>query len=147
LIVVILVLEDMNMSDWNKAVIEEFRANEGKVGGPFKDMTLLLLHTTGAKSGEPRLNPVAYLADGERYVIIASKGGAPTHPSWYHNIVAHPEVTIEVGAEKFRVQAEVVQEPERTQLFNKVSSKYTGFAEYEKKTSRVIPVIALTRIS
>ncbi len=135
------------MSDWNKAVIEEFRANEGKVGGHFKEMTLLLLHTTGAKSGQDRLNPVAYLADGERYLIIASKGGAPTHPSWYHNIVAHPEVTIEVGAEKFRVLAEVVQEPERTQLFNQVSSKYTGFAEYEKKTSRVIPVIALTRIS
>lgn len=143
----ILVLERLNMSDLNKAVIEEFRANEGKVGGPFKEMTLLLLHTIGAKSGEPRLNPVAYLADGERYVIIASKGGAPTHPGWYHNVVAHPEVTIEVGTEKIQAQAEVVQEPERTELFEKVSAQYPGFAEYEKKTTRVIPVLVLTRLT
>ncbi len=134
------------MSDWNKAVIDEFRANGGKVGGDFEEMTLLLLHTTGAKSGEPRLNPVVYLADGERYVIIASKGGAPTHPGWYHNVVAHPEVTIEVGTEKIQAQAEVVQEPERTELFEKVSTQYPGFAEYEKKTTRVIPVIVLTRL-
>ncbi len=147
LIVLILVLENTNMSDWNKAVIDEFRANEGKVGGPFEEMTLLLLHTIGAKSGEPRLNPVAYLADGERYVIIASKGGAPTHPGWYHNVVAHPEVTIEVGTEKIQAQAEVVQEPERTELFEKVSAQYPGFAEYEKKTTRVIPVLVLTRLT
>lgn len=134
------------MSDWNKAVIEEFRANDGIVGGPFEEMTLLLLHTTGAKSGEPRLNPVAYLADGERYVIIASKGGAPTHPSWYHNVVAYPEVTVEVGTEKFQAQAEVVQEPERTELFNMVATQYPGFAEYEKKTTRVIPVLVLTHL-
>ena len=134
------------MSDWNKAVIDEFRANGGKVGGNFENMTLLLLHTIGAKSGEPRLNPVVYLADGERYVIIASKGGAPTHPSWYHNVVAHSGVTVEVGTEKFQAQAEVVREPERTDLFDKMSSQYPVFAEYEKKTSRVIPVIALTRL-
>ncbi len=119
------------MSDWNKAVIDEFRANEGKVGGPFEEMTLLLLHTIGAKTGEPRLNPVAYLADGERYVIIASKGGAPTHPSWYHNVVAHPEVTVEVGTEKFQAQAEVAQEPERTELYEKASTQYPGFADRE----------------
>ena len=134
------------MSDWNKAVIEEFRANGGNVGGPFEEMTLLLLHTIGAKSGERRLNPVAYLADGERYIIIASKGGAPTHPDWYHNIVAHPEVTVEVGTEKFQAQAEIVQEPERTELYEKVSSQYPGFAEYAQKTTRVIPVLALTRL-
>jgi len=134
------------MNDWNKAVIDEFRANGGKVGGPFEEMTLLLLHTIGAKSGERRLNPVAYLADGERYVIMASKGGAPTHPDWYHNIVAHPEVTVEVGTEKFQAQAEIVQEPERTELYEKVSSQYPGFAEYAQKTTRVIPVLALTRL-
>jgi len=134
------------MSDWNKAVIEEFRASDGIVGGPFEGMTLLLLHTIGAKSGEPRLNPVVYLADGERYVIIASKGGAPTHPSWYHNVVAHPEVTVEIGTEKFQAQAEVVQEPERTELYEKMSAQYPGFAEYEQKTTRVIPVLVLTRL-
>lgn len=134
------------MSDFNKTVIDEFRANDGVVGGHFEDMTLLLLHTIGAKSGEPRLNPVVYLADGERYLIIASKGGAPTHPGWYHNVVAHPEVTVEVGTEKFQAQAVVVQEPERTELFNMMSTQYPGFAEYEKKTTRVIPVIALTRL-
>jgi deazaflavin-dependent oxidoreductase (nitroreductase family) len=145
LIVQILVLERIKMSDWNKAVIDEFRANDGKVGGHFEGMTLLL-HTIGAKSGEPRLNPVAYMADGERYVIVASKGGAPTHPGWYHNVVAHPEVTVEVGTEKFQAQAEVVQEPERTQLFDKMSTRYPGFAEYEQKTTRVIPVLVLTRL-
>jgi len=134
------------MSDSNRAVIEEFRANKGQVGGHFENMTLLLLHTTGAKSGEPRLNPVAYLADGDRYVIIASKGGAPTHPAWYHNIVAYPELTIEVGSEKFQAHAEVVREPERTELYGKVATEYPGFAEYEKKTTRVIPVIVLTRL-
>lgn len=134
------------MSDMNKAVIEEFRANEGKVGGYFEGMTLLLLHTRGAKSGEPRLNPVAYIADGQRYVIIASKGGSPTNPAWYYNIAAYPEVTVEVGNEKFQVQAEVLQEPERTELYKQASTQYPGFAEYEKKTTRVIPVIALTRL-
>lgn len=134
------------MSDWNKAVIDEFRANGGKVSGPFEKMTLLLLHTIGAKSGEPRLNPVVYLADGERYVIIASKGGAPTHPGWYHNVVAHSEVTIEIGTEKFQAQAEVVQEPKRTELYEKMSNQYPGFAEYEEKTTRVIPVLVLTRL-
>jgi len=135
------------MNDWNKAVIDEFRATGGKVGGHFEGMTLFLLHTTGAKSGEPRLNPVVYLADGERYVIIASKGGAPTHPGWYHNVVAHPEVTVEVGSEKFQARVEVVQEPDRAKLYEKVSTLYPFFGEYEKKTTRVIPVLVLTRLS
>ena len=89
------------MSDFNKKVIEEFRANGGKVGGHFENMSLLLLHTTGAKSGLPRLNPLAQMADGDRYVIIASKGGAPSHPDWYHNIVANSSVKVEVGTEAF----------------------------------------------
>jgi len=89
-------------NDWNKQIIEEFRANDGKVGGHFENMTLLLLHTTGVKSGQPRLNPVAYVKDGDQYVIMASKGGAPTHPDWYYNLVANPQVTVEVGSENSR---------------------------------------------
>ena len=133
--------------DWNKQVIEEFRANDGKVGGHFENMTLLLLHTIGAKSGQLRLNPVATMADGDRYVIIASKGGAPTNPDWYYNIVANPEVRIEVGTEKFQAQADVAPEPERTALFAKMAAQHPGFAEYERNTDRVIPVIVLTRVS
>ena len=133
--------------DWNTQVIEEFRANDGKVGGHFENMTLLLLHTIGAKSGQLRLNPVATMADGDRYVIIASKGGAPTNPDWYYNIVANPEVRIEVGTEKFQAQADVAPEPERTALFAKMAAQHPGFAEYERNTDRVIPVIVLTRVS
>ena len=138
------------MSDpkgWNKQVIEEFRANDGKVGGHFENMTLLLLHTIGAKSGQPRLNPVATMADGDHYVIIASKGGAPTNPDWYYNIVATPEVSIEIGTEKFQARADVAPEPERTALFAKMAAQHPGFAEYERNTERVIPVIILTRVS
>jgi deazaflavin-dependent oxidoreductase (nitroreductase family) len=134
-------------NDWNKQVIEEFRANEGMVGGRYENMTLLLIHTIGAKSGKPHLNPVAYMMDGDRYVVIASKRGAPTHPDWYHNLVAHPEVSIEVGAEKIRARAEVVPEPERSELYARMAAKYPAFAEYERKTDRIIPVIALSRLS
>lgn len=134
-----------DFNEWNKKIIEEFRANDGKVGGPFENMTLLLLHTTGAKSGQPRINPVATLAEGNKYVIIASKGGADTHPAWYHNLVANPDVRVEVGTEEFAAQATVTDEPERTELYRKVASHYPGFAEYERKTERVIPVITLRR--
>jgi len=134
------------MSDWNKKIIEEFRANDGKVGGPFENMTLLLLHSTGAKSGLPRLNPVAYMADGDRYVIIASKGGADSNPDWFYNLVANPQVSVEVGIEKFQALAEVVEEPERTELFDRMSTLYPGFAAYQRKTERVIPVVVLTRL-
>jgi deazaflavin-dependent oxidoreductase (nitroreductase family) len=133
-------------ADWNKAVIEEFRANAGKVGGPFAGRTLLLLHTVGAKSGEERINPVACVADGDRLVIIASKGGAPTHPAWYFNLLAHPVVTVEVGTEKFQARAAVASEPERTRLYNKMVDMMPGFAEYQLKTTRVIPVITLTKV-
>lgn len=133
------------MNDWNKAIIEEFRANDGKVGGHFANMSLLLLHTTGAKSGLPRLNPLAYVADGERLVIVASKGGAPSHPAWYYNLVANPQVSVEVGTEQFQARATVAQEPERTELYEKVTARYPGFAEYRRKTTRVIPVVILTR--
>jgi deazaflavin-dependent oxidoreductase (nitroreductase family) len=132
-----------NFNDWNKLVIEEFRANEGKVGGQFENMTLLLLNTFGANSGKKRVNPVAYIKDGDRYVVAASKGGAPSHPDWYYNLKAHPEIVIEVGDQKVSVLAEFPTEPERTELYRKLSSKYPGFKEYEKKTSRIIPVVTL----
>jgi len=136
-----------NANEWNKRIIEEFRANDGKVGGQFANTTLLLLHTTGAKSGLPRINPVAYIADEDRLVIIASKGGAPTNPDWYYNLVAKPEVGVEVGTEQFTAKATVTAGPERSQLYAKVAAKYPGFAEYERKTTRTIPVVTLTRQS
>jgi deazaflavin-dependent oxidoreductase (nitroreductase family) len=132
--------------NWNDAIIEEFRANAGKVGGRFAGRTLLLLHNVGAKSGQERVNPVAYVKDGERYVIIASKGGAPTNPDWYYNLLAHPEVTIEVGSETYRVRAEVAPEPERSRLYAKMAEMMPGFADYEKKTTRKIPVFVLTPV-
>ncbi len=133
-------------NDWNKAIIEEFRANAGKVGGRFAGRTLLLLHTLGAKSGQERINPVAYVPDGDRLVIIASKGGAPTNPAWYYNILAHPLVTVEVGTEKFQVRGTVAAEPERTRLYDQMVAVMPGFAEYQRKTKRVIPVIILERV-
>lgn len=133
------------MSDWNKAIIEEFRANGGKVGGQFEGAPLILLNTTGAKSGLPRTNPVMYLPDGDRYAVFASKAGAPSNPDWYYNIVASPEFDVEVGTEKFRVNATVAEEPERTQLYDKMASKYSGFADYQRQTTRVIPVFILSR--
>jgi deazaflavin-dependent oxidoreductase (nitroreductase family) len=133
-------------NNWNKAIIEEFRANSGKVGGPFAGKTLLLLHTVGAKSGQERINPVAYVRDGDRLVIIASKGGAPTNPDWYYNILANPLVTVEVGTEQFQARAAITSEPERTRLYDKMVEMMPGFAEYRQKTTRVIPVFALTRV-
>ncbi|KAA3663569.1 MAG: nitroreductase family deazaflavin-dependent oxidoreductase [Chloroflexi bacterium] len=133
------------MSDMNKEVIEEFRANGGKVGGYFEKMSLLLLHTTGAKSRLPRINPVVQIADGDRFVVIASKAGAPNNPDWYHNLVANPGVSVEVGSEQFEGQAEVATEPERTELYNKMAEQYPIFTEYEQKTERTIPVVILTR--
>lgn len=133
------------MNDWNQQVIKEFRENDGKVGGPFEGADLLLLHTTGAKSGLERINPLVYLPDGERLVIIASKAGAPSHPDWYYNLMAHPEVKVEVGNEQIPVRATVTEEPERTELYEKVVAQYPNFDEYRQKTTRTIPVIALTR--
>ncbi|WP_420644209.1 nitroreductase family deazaflavin-dependent oxidoreductase [Candidatus Leptofilum sp.] len=130
--------------DRNKEIIEEFRANSGQVGGFFSERPLLLLHTTGAKSGLPRLNPLIYMADGDRYIIIASKGGAPTHPDWYYNLVANPQVSIEVGTQLVEATAAVAEEPERSQLYEKMAAQHTFFAEYARKVSRTIPVIILT---
>jgi deazaflavin-dependent oxidoreductase (nitroreductase family) len=130
----------------NKNIIDEFRANSGKVGGPFAGKTLLLLHTVGAKTGQERVNPVACFNDGDRIVIIASKGGAPNNPHWYHNILAHPLVKVELGTQQFQARAAVVSEPERTRLYGRMVEIIPGFADYERKTTRVIPVITLTRV-
>ena len=135
------------MSDWNKGIIEEFRTKQGKVGGPFEGKDLLLLHTTGAKSGLERINPVMYFMDGDRYVVIASKGGAETHPDWYRNLLAHPDVSIELGTDQFPATAMVTSEPERTKLYEKMESIASGFTDYKHKTKRVIPVITLARKS
>ena len=132
------------MNDQNKKIIDEFRANGGKVGGWFEGKTLLLLHSKGAKSGQERVNPAAYVRDSDRFVVIASKGGAPTHPNWYYNLLANPLVTIEVGTEQFQARAAVAEEPERTRLYDKMVEMMPGFDEYRRKTTRVIPVIVLT---
>jgi deazaflavin-dependent oxidoreductase (nitroreductase family) len=134
-------------NDWNKQINEEFRANNGKVGGDFENITLLLLHTTGAKSGLPRINPVVTMPDSDCYVIMASKGGRPTNPDWYYNLVTNPQVRVEVGTEKFEALARVTEGSERQELFEKMSTKYPQFAEYQRNTTRVIPVITLTRQS
>lgn len=132
------------MSNWNDALIEEFRANAGKVRA-FARQPLLLLTHTGAKTGAKRTNPVAYFRDGDRYVIVASKGGAPTNPDWYHNLLANPEATIEVGTDTFAVRAEPASTEERERLWRMITSKNPAFAEYERKTSRTIPVVILER--
>lgn len=136
-------MSDVNA--WNAAIISEFRANGGNVGGQFAGTPLLLLHTTGAKSGQIRVNPLAYTNDGERFVIIASKGGAPTNPDWYYNVLANPTVSVEVGTEQFQARATVVAEPERMQLFNQMAAHMPGFAEYQRNTTRTIPVVVLER--
>lgn len=138
-------MDDLNA--WNRAIIEEFRANDGKVGGQFAGAPMLLLHTTGAKSGQERVNPLTYTTDGERMVVIASKGGAPTNPDWYYNIAANSEVTVEVGTEQYQARAEIATEPERTRLFDQMAALRPGFAEYQRNTPRILPVVVLTRVS
>ena len=128
-------------------MIAEFRANGGKVGGQFANTPLILLNTIGAKSGQPRTNPLAYVRDSERIVVIASKGGAPSNPDWYYNVLAHPLVTVELGNEKFQARATAVTEgPERDRLYAKMVERNPGFADYERNTTRKIPAIALERI-
>ncbi|MDG6906853.1 MAG: nitroreductase family deazaflavin-dependent oxidoreductase [Nitrososphaerota archaeon] len=131
-----------NLNDWNAQTIAEFRKNHGKVGGQFEGAPILLIHHTGAKSGKPRINPVMYLKDGDRYLVFCSKGGAPTNPEWYYNLKAHPDTQIEVGDETVHVHAEEIRGEERDRLYAKQASLYPNFAEYQRKTSRTIPVIA-----
>lgn len=137
------------LNNWNRRVMEEFHAHAGKVGGPFEGRPLLLLTTTGAKSGQRHTTPLVYLPDGDRQFIFASKGGAPTHPDWYHNLVAHPEVTVEVGngsgTETFEATATVITGEERDRLYAQQVQVFPAFAEYQTKTNRLIPVIALER--
>jgi deazaflavin-dependent oxidoreductase (nitroreductase family) len=133
------------VNDRNRKIIDEFRANEGHVGGRFEGKTLLLLHTQGAKTHQERINPVAYVKDDGRFVVIASKGGAPTNPNWYYNLTTEPHVSMEVGTERFRATAkEVTEEPERTRLYDKMVQMLPSFDDYRHKTSRKIPVIVLT---
>ncbi|HSZ14152.1 MAG TPA: nitroreductase family deazaflavin-dependent oxidoreductase [Solirubrobacteraceae bacterium] len=133
------------MDDFNRAIVEEFRANEGRVGGPFEGAPVLLLTATGAKSGQRRTTPVMYLPDGERMVIFASKGGADTNPAWFHNLAANPVATVEVGTDTVEVDAVVTEGEERERLFRKQAELYPQFAEYEQRTTREIPVVALQR--
>jgi deazaflavin-dependent oxidoreductase (nitroreductase family) len=133
------------VNDFNASVIAEFRAHGGRVGGPFEGAPLLLLTSTGAKSGEERTTPVMYLPDGERIVIFASKAGAPTNPAWYHNLVANPSATVEVGTESFQARARVASGEERAELYNRQAELRPQFADYAEKTTREIPVVVLER--
>jgi deazaflavin-dependent oxidoreductase (nitroreductase family) len=138
------IMTDMN--NWNRGTIEEFRANGGKVGGVWEGRPLLLLTTTGAKSGQRRTNPTMYLLDGDRLLVFASKSGAPTNPDWYHNLLAHPQVTVEVGTETYQATATVLTGEERDRLYAKQAELYPQFADYQAKSTRKIPVIALERL-
>jgi deazaflavin-dependent oxidoreductase (nitroreductase family) len=134
-----------DMNNWNRQIMEEFHANAGKVGGPFEGVPLLLLTTTGARSGQRRTSPVGYMPDGDRLIIFATRGGLPTNPDWYYNLLAHPGVTVEVGTETFDVTAVVITGEERDQLYARQVERAPVFAEYQAKTTRKIPVIALQR--
>ena len=136
----------LTQNDRNLGIIQEFRANAGRVGGRFEGKSLLLLHTLGAKSGKERINPVACIQDGDRLVIIASKGGAPTNPDWYYNLLANPVITVETGTDTFQVCANVAAEPERSRLYAKMVEMMPGFADYARNTTRVIPVVILSRV-
>jgi deazaflavin-dependent oxidoreductase (nitroreductase family) len=129
--------------DFNTKNIAEFRANHGRVGGQFEGAPLLILHTVGAKSGQPRTNITMYLQDGDRYLIFASNAGADTHPAWYHNVSAKPEVRIEVGDDAFDAVATELEGTERDEKYAEQARRYPGFGGYQEKTSRTIPVVAL----
>lgn len=131
------------MSDWNSKIIEEFRANGGKVGGPFEGAPLLLLHTVGARSGQQRVNPVMYQQVAGGYAVFASKGGAPVNPDWYHNLLAHPHVQAEIGTGTVDLLARVAEGEERERIWAAQKAAHPGFANYERGTSRQIPVIVL----
>ncbi len=133
------------MDDWNAGIIDEFRQNDGKVGGMFEGAPLLILHSTGAKSGEERLCPLMYQAVDGGYAIFASKAGAVTNPDWYHNLVANPGASVEVGTDTVAVTARVASAEERSPIWEKQKGDFANFAEYEDKTSRQIPVVILER--
>jgi deazaflavin-dependent oxidoreductase (nitroreductase family) len=130
-------------SDWNRQTVEAFRANKGQVGGMWEGRPLLLLTTIGAKSGQHRTNPVMYLREGDRVFVFASKGGAPSHPDWYRNLLAHPEVTVEIGDQTYQAIARPVTGEEHDQIYARWAEQYPQFREYQEKTTRIIPVIEL----
>ena len=134
------------MSDWNAPIIEEFRANDGKLGGNFEGAPMLLLHSTGAKSGQERVNPMMYQQVGDDLAVFASKAGADTNPDWFHNLRANPDATVEIGTETVAVRARVADDEERAPIWETQKERYPGFAEYEQKTDRVIPVVILERV-
>jgi deazaflavin-dependent oxidoreductase (nitroreductase family) len=134
------------LNDFNQQVMKEFRANQGKAGGQLTNMPLLLLTTTGAKSGRAITKPLVYTRDGDRIVIVASFAGGPKNPPWYHNLVANPEATVELGSERFRVRATATSGEERQRLFNRHAEQMPIFTEYQQKTTRQIPVFVLTRL-
>ena len=134
------------LNEYNKTVIKEFRENQGKVGGQMENMPVVLITMTGAKSGRTITKPLVYSKDGDRMVVIASFAGAPKHPAWYLNLIAHPEVTVEVGTEKFRAKVEETSGDERQRLFDAQAAQMAIFNDYQKKTTRQIPVLTLTRI-
>lgn len=136
-------LDKATVNAWNEQILKEFRENNGVVGGPFQGATLLILHTTGAKSGAERLNPLVYLQEGDVLYIFGSRGGDPSHPDWYHNLVADPNVTVEVGTETVPMRARVVEGAERDRIYDAQVARSPMFDEYRKKTTRVIPVVAL----
>jgi deazaflavin-dependent oxidoreductase (nitroreductase family) len=135
------------MNEFNKQIAEEFRANDGKVGGYFEGAPMILIHHIGARSGIERVNPLTYLPDGDDMVIAATKGGHPTNPDWYHNLKAHPRIEVEVGTETFPVEATEVTGAERDELWRRLVEMRPGFAEYETKTTRVFPMFRLKRVS
>ena len=136
------------MSDWNDKIITEFHENNGVVGGPFAGARLLLLTTIGAKSGETRVSPMMYFSDGDSRIVVASKGGAPENPAWYHNLLANPDVHVEAaidgGIEEYDAVAAPMPEPERTERYAVIGAANPGFAAYQEKTDRIIPLVALT---
>jgi deazaflavin-dependent oxidoreductase (nitroreductase family) len=134
-----------DVHDFNTTVIEEFRANAGIVGGPFVGTPVLLLTTTGARSGLERVNPMVYRMEGDELYVFASKAGAPTNPDWFHNLVAHPEVTVELGNDTFRATAHVLEGEERDLVYAAHAAAYPTFADYQAGTDRVIPVVHLVR--
>jgi deazaflavin-dependent oxidoreductase (nitroreductase family) len=134
-------------NDFNEKIIDEFRANGGKVGGPFEGAPLLLLHTTGAKTGRTRVKPLAYRRDGDRLVVFGTKGGSPTDPEWLYNVRANPRVTVEVGSDRFEADARVAPPEERDRIWRLQTHDASVFADYQKKTDRTIPVVILERVA
>lgn len=135
-----------DMNEFNNKVIAEFRENGGKVGPPFEGAPMILVHHKGAKSGTERVSPLVYSTDGDRYVIIASKAGAPSNPAWYHNLLANPKTTVEIGTETFAVQVSEATGAERQRLYDAQAEQMPNFKEYAANTTRQIPVLVLTRV-